>query len=87
MPQWKGDGSGDARDLTFEKDKLALAVLIRRIYLGWQTSPENADEHGVPWHDRVISHSPEPVVLKKTQEAQCHERYEAPFSPAEGDAS
>lgn len=53
--------------LTFEKDKLALAVLVDGIYLGRQAPPENTDEHGVSWHHRVISHPPKPVVLKHRQ--------------------
>lgn len=53
--------------LTFEKDKLALAVLVHGVYLVRQTPPENVDEHRVSRHDRVISHPPEPVVLKVGQ--------------------
>lgn len=52
-------------ELTFEEDKLALAVLVDCIYLGWQAPPENTNEHGVSWHYGVISHTPEPVVLKE----------------------
>lgn len=53
-------------ELTFEEDKLALAVLVHGIYLGGQASPEHADEHGVSWHHSIISHPPEPVVLKES---------------------
>lgn len=31
------------RDLTFEEDELALAVLVDGIYLWWKAPPENAD--------------------------------------------
>lgn len=54
-------------DLTFEEDELALAVLVHGVYLRRQAPPENADEHGVPRHHRVISHSPKPVVLEEKQ--------------------
>ncbi len=57
----------EARGLTFEEDKLALAVLVDGIYLGRQAPPEHADEHGVSRHDRVISHPPKPVVLKESK--------------------
>lgn len=61
------DDGGKARELTFEEDKLALAVLVDGVYLGRQAPPEHADEHGVPWHYRVVSHSPKPVVLKESK--------------------
>lgn len=61
-----GDG-GKARELTFEEDELALAVLVDGIYLGRQAPPEHTDEHGVSWHYRVISHPPKPVVLKESK--------------------
>lgn len=51
--------------LTFEEDELALAVLVRGVDLCRQASPEHADEHGVARHDRVVPHSPKPVVLKE----------------------
>lgn len=50
--------------LTFEEDKLSIAVLVDGVYLGRQAPPENTDEHGVSWHYRVISHPPKPVVLR-----------------------
>ena len=53
------------RALTFEEDELALAVLVGGVYLGRQAPPEEADEHGVPRHHRVISHPPKPVVLEE----------------------
>lgn len=64
------DDGGEARELTFEKDKLALAVLVDGVYLGRQAPPEHTDEHGVPWHYRVISHPPKPVILKENK-AHC----------------
>lgn len=51
--QQRGDNSddgGEEHELTFEEDKLALAVLVNSIYLGRQAAPENTDEHGVPGH-------------------------------------
>lgn len=54
--------------LTFEEDKLAVAVLVDGVYLGRQAPPENADEHGVPRHHRVVSHSPKPVILVEKHE-------------------
>lgn len=67
--QWRCDNSddGEAWELTFEEDKLALAVLVDGVYFGRQAPPEDTDEHGVPWHHRVISHSPKPVVLKENK--------------------
>lgn len=53
--------------LTFEEDELALAVLVRGVDLCRQASPEHVDEHGVSRHDRVVPHSPKPVVLKEAQ--------------------
>lgn len=54
----------ECKGLTFEEDKLALAVLIDCVYLGRQASPEHSDGHGVSLHYRVIFHPPKPVVLK-----------------------
>lgn len=51
--------------LTFEKDELALAVFIDSVYLGWQTSPEHVDEHGIAWHYCVVSDPPKPMILKE----------------------
>lgn len=67
-----GDGGGETRKLTFEEDKLSLAVLVDGVYLGRQAPPENTDEHGVSWHHRVISHAPKPVILKEHKE-RCQE--------------
>lgn len=60
--------------LTFEEDKLVLAVLIDRIDFGWQTPPEYTDEHRVPRNHRVIPHPPEPVVLHTGQNTQLGEQ-------------
>lgn len=59
--------SGMTASLTFEEDELALAVLVRGVDLCRQASPEHVDEHGVSRHDRVVPHSPKPVVLKEAQ--------------------
>lgn len=53
------------RNLTFEKHKFALAVLIDGVNLGWQTPPEDIDEHGVTGHHGIIFHPPKPVVLHR----------------------
>jgi len=53
------------RNLTFEKHKFALAVLIDGINLGWQTPPEDIDEHGVTGHHGIIPDPPKPVVLHR----------------------
>lgn len=56
------------RELTFEEDKLALAVLVHGVDLCRQAPPEHADEHGVSRHDRVVPHPPKPVVLEETRD-------------------
>lgn len=53
-------------ELTFEEDKLALAVLVHGVDLCRQAPPEHTDEHRVSRHDRVVPHPPKPVVLEET---------------------
>lgn len=59
------DGRSRVEQCTFEEDKFALAVLVDGVDLGWQAPPEDADEHGVSRHDRVVSHPPKPMVLEE----------------------
>lgn len=56
------------RELTFEEDKLALAVLVHGVDLCRQAPPEHIDEHGVSRHDRVVPHPPKPVVLEEMRD-------------------
>lgn len=64
------DGWGRVKTLTFEEDKFSLAVFVDSVDLGRQAPPEDADEHGVSWHDRVIPHPPKPVVLEEKKETR-----------------
>lgn len=57
--------------LTFKEDKLALAVLIHGIYLGWQTPPEHVDEHGITWHHCIVPHPPKPMILVEKEQTEC----------------
>lgn len=68
---WKGalqsDDGGRASNLTFEEDKLALAVLVDGVYPGRQAPPENTDEHRVSRHYWIIPNPPKPVVLEENR--------------------
>lgn len=69
-PEGAADRAG-AR-LTFEEDEVALIVFVHRVDPRGQAAPEVSDLHGVPVHDPVVPHPPEPLVLQAKHRKRQH---------------
>lgn len=50
--------------LTFKESKLPILPFKSRVDMSGQSPPEVTDWHGVSIQDVVVTHSPEPLVLK-----------------------
>ena len=58
--------------LTFEEDKVPIIVFVHCVDTRRQATPEVSDLHGVPIHDPVVPHTPEPLFLQAKHKVAQH---------------